>query len=236
MSGIEQKTVKMKDRPPDLQPREKLIDKGAQSLSEAELLAILLRTGTTKYGVLEMAQALLDQVGGLEGLLCQNMEKLCDINGIGQTKACTLMATIEIGRRLVRVGNRREMGICDSFSAAAVLRENFRSDEQESFHALYLDARNRLIEVKELFLGTVNSANTHPRDIFREAVRANAVSLIIGHNHPSGDLTPSRDDLAFTKRVREGATLLGLNLLDHIIIGNLEGNSYLSLKDAGYLD
>lgn len=236
MSDPAHKMGKIKDRPPELQPREKLMTQGVQSLSETELLAILLRTGTAKRDVLELAQTVLETAGGLEGLLCQDMHTLCDINGIGQTKACTLMATIEIGRRLVRIGSKKEMGICDSFGAAAALRENFRSDEQEAFHVLYLDARNRVIEVKELFIGTVNGANVHPRDIFREAVRHNAVGLIIGHNHPSGDLIPSREDLLLTKRVREGARLLGLSFLDHIILGSLQEEHYFSFKDAGYLE
>lgn len=236
MDGPRPESLKIKERPLEAQPREKLMHEGARHLSETELLAILLRTGTAKRDVLKLAQAVLDEAGGLEGLMCQDMEDLCAINGIGQTKACTLMATIEIGRRLVRMGSRRETGICDSFGAAAALRENFHSDEQESFHVLYLDARNKIIEVKELFRGTVDRANVHPRDIFREAVRHNAVGLIVGHNHPSGDLTPSRDDLLLTKRVREGAELLGLSFLDHIILGSVQGESYFSFKDAGYLE
>ncbi|MEE0511147.1 MAG: DNA repair protein RadC [Peptococcaceae bacterium] len=236
MNTSQLESLKIKDRPPELQPREKLILKGAQQLTETELLAILLRTGTAKCDVLELAQMVLEEAGGLEGLLCQDMKALCAIKGIGQTKACTLMATIEIGRRLVRLGSSKEMGICDSFGAAAALRENFHSDEQESFHVLYLDARNKIIDVKELFRGTVNGTNVHPRDIFREAVRLNAVGLIVGHNHPSGDLTPSREDLLLTKRVREGAALLGLSFLDHIILGGMYSESYFSFKDAGYLE
>ena len=132
MDGPRPESLKIKERPLEAQPREKLMHEGARHLSETELLAILLRTGTAKRDVLKLAQAVLDEAGGLEGLLCQDMEDLCAINGIGQTKACTLMATIEIGRRLVRMGSRRETGICDSFGAAAALRENFHSDEQES--------------------------------------------------------------------------------------------------------
>lgn len=228
--------LKFKDRPPEMQPREKLMEQGAQALSEAELFAILLRTGTPDRDVLALAQALLDVSGGLEGLLCQDFDTLCALKGIGRTKACTLMATIEIGRRLVRVKHSRETGICDSFSAAMVLRGNFRNNEQETFHVLYMDARNTVIAIKELFVGTVNGANVHLRDIFREAVRLNAVSFIIGHNHPSGDLTPSRDDLLVTRRVREAATLLGIGFFDHLIFGDLEEENYLSFKDAGYLD
>lgn len=227
--------LKIKDAP-ELQPREKLTRQGARRLSDTELLAILLRTGTTERDVLALAQAVLDDAGGLAGLLGQDMDTLCAVKGIGQTKACTLMATIEIARRLVRTRVGSEQSICDSFSAQAVLRENFRTGEQEAFHALYLDARHRPIAVKEIFLGTVDSVHVHPRDIFREAVRVGAVSLIIGHNHPSGDLTPSSDDFLLTKRVREGAELLGLNFLDHIILGHLTSDTYLSFKDAGYLE
>lgn len=230
-------TTKLKDRPPEMRPRERLVSGTAQSLSTSELLAILLQTGTQEHGVTELADIVLIESGGLEGLLRQTMNSLCTIKGIGPGKACLLLAAIELGRRIALLNVQRESRrVSDTEGAAWFLRANLRNDEQEAFHVLYLDGKHNLIEAKELFVGTANSANVHPRDIFREAVRLNAVALIIGHNHPSGDLSPSRDDLLLTKRVREGADLLGLSLLDHIIVGGRSSEAYLSFKEAGYLE
>ena len=230
-------TIRLKDRPPEMRPRERLMEGSPQNLSTSELLAILLGTGTSEHGVTELADIVLIESGGLEGLLRQSMASFCAIKGIGPSKACTLLAAIELGRRLALANvQRASRRVSDTESAAWLLRANLRTEEQESFHVLYLDARHQLIETKELFVGTVNGANVHPRDIFREAVRLNAVALIIGHNHPSGDLTPSGEDLLMTKRVREGAALLGLSFLDHIIIAGLNDEAYFSFKDAGFLE
>lgn len=227
--------VKMKDRPADLQPRERLMKESAQALSPTELLAILLRTGTRERDVLALAQAVLTESDGLEGLLYQNMHSLSKINGIGASKACILLAAIELGRRLATVGANAIEVIDGAQTAARVFCGRLRTNEQESFLVCYLDAKNRIIETRELFVGTVNGANVHPRDIFREAVRLNAVSLIICHNHPSGDVRPSQEDMLVTKRIAEAAEVIGVSLLDHIILGTKGSGEYLSFKDKGYL-
>lgn len=227
---------RFKDRPLELRPRERLIQGSPQDLSNSELLAILLQTGTVLHNVTDLAAIVLTHTGGLEGLLHQNMRSLCEIKGIGPSKACMLLAAIELGRRLALVQSQQESKrITTSASAAWFIRTQIRNSEQESFHALYLDAKHSLIAAKELFVGTANSANVHPRDIFREAVRLNAVALIIGHNHPSGDLTPSTSDLKLTKRLRQAAELLGISLLDHIIVADPRSEAYLSFKENGYL-
>ena len=229
--------VPMKDRPPEMQPRERLMNDSAQSLSTAELLAILLRTGTTQDDVLQLAGKVLTEAGGLEGMLQQNMASLCKIKGIGEAKACTLLAAIELGRRLMLANRaKREVCIDSSIKAAEVIRSRMRYDEQEAFHVLYLDVKNRLIDEKELFVGTVNGANVHQRDIFREAVRLNAVRLIVGHNHPSGDLSPSKEDILLTRRIEQAASIIGIEFLDHVIVGTILDNEYFSFKEHGYLD
>ena len=229
--------VKIKDRPPELQPRERLMSESAQVLSSEELLAILLRTGTRKQDVLELSREVLVRAGGLEGMLTQNMHSLCEINGIGPTKACTLLAAIEIGRRLARASRAKEKEpIREAKDAADYLRTVIRSPEQEAFAVLYLNAKNIVIDARTLFIGTVNGANVHPRDIFREAVRHNAVSLIVGHNHPSGDVRPSREDVLLTKRLQEAAEIIGVNFLDHIILGTTSDREYLSFKENGYME
>lgn len=227
---------RFKDRPLELRPRERLIQGSPQDLSNSELLAILLQTGTVLHDVTDLAAIVLTHTGGLEGLLHQSMRSLCEVKGIGPSKACMLLAAIELGRRLALVQSQQEKRrITTSASAAWFIRTQIRNSEQESFHALYLDAKHSLIAAKELFVGTANSANVHPRDIFREAVRLNAVALIIGHNHPSGDLTPSTSDLKLTKRLCQAAELLGITLLDHIIVADPRSEAYLSFKENGYL-
>lgn len=229
--------IKIKDRPPELQPRERLMRESAQALSSEELLAILLRTGTQKQDVLELAREVLLRAGGLEGMLTQNMQSLCDINGIGPTKACTLLAAIEIGHRLARASRAKDkQPVQCAGDAADFLRTVIRSHEQESFAVLYLNAKNVVIDARTLFIGTVNGANVYPRDIFREAVRRNAVSIIVGHNHPSGDVTPSREDFLLTERLQDAADIIGINFLDHIILGTNGDMKYLSFKDNGYMD
>ncbi len=228
---------KFRERPPEMRPRERLIADSAKSLNNAELLAILLQTGNGERDVLTLAEDILITSGGLEGLLRQNLHSLCEIKGIGPGKACMLLAAIELGCRFSHLqAGQAQRQVRDSESAAWYLRGNIHNSEQESFHVLYLDAKNNILEVRELFVGTVNGASVHPRDIFREAVRLNAVSLIIGHNHPSGDLTPSRDDLLLTRRVREASALMGINFLDHIIVAGAQDSRYLSFQDAGYLE
>lgn len=229
--------IKIKDRPPELQPRERLMSESAKVLSSEELLAILLRTGTQKQDVLELSREVLLRAGGLEGMLTQNMQSLGEINGIGPTKACTLLAAIEIGHRLARASRAKDKeSIRASEDAADLLRMVIRSHEQEAFAVLYLNAKNVVIDARTLFIGTVNGANVHPRDIFREAVRRNAVSIIVGHNHPSGDVTPSREDFSLTKRLQEAAKIIGVNFLDHIILATNGDMKYLSFKDNGYIE
>lgn len=229
--------IKIKNRPPELQPRERLMSESAQALSSEELLAILLRTGTQKQDVLELSREVLLRAGGLEGMLIQNMHSLCEINGIGPTKACTLLAAIEIGHRLARTSLAKDKEpIKTSKEAADLLRTVIRSHEQEAFAVLYLNAKNVVIEARTLFIGTVNGTNVHPRDIFREAVRYNAVSIIVSHNHPSGDVNPSREDFVLTERLQEAAKIIGINFLDHIILGTDGDMKYLSFKDNGYIE
>ena len=236
MGAEDVKNIPMKDRPPELQPRERLMNDSAQSLSTAELLAILLRTGTAQEDVLQLAGKVLMEAGGLEGMFHQSMSSLCAIKGIGEAKACTLLAAIELGRRMM-LANRANRDECidSTEKAAQAIRFSMRYDEQEAFHVLYLDVKNRLIQAKELFVGTVNGANVHQRDIFREAVRLNAVRLIVGHNHPSGDLSPSKEDILLTKRIEKSSEIIGIEFLDHVIVGTIQDNQYFSFREHGYL-
>ena len=233
----EEKKPTMKERPSDLQPRERLIAQSPRALSTVELFAILLHTGTSEKDVLSLSNDLLMAVGGLEGMLDQTVESLCRVKGVGPAKAATLLAAVELARRLLHLEKKRDQQeVCDAASAARALRANLRVSEQECFMVLLLDVKNRLIGSRELFVGTVNSTNVHPRDIFREAVRMNAVSVIVGHNHPSGDLNPSKADIALTRRLLDAGKIMGIPLLDHIIVGDFFEETYLSFKEENLLD
>lgn len=232
----EDKKISIKDRPQDLQPRERLMSEGAGALSSAELFAILLNTGTSEKNVLELAEDVLLYAGGLEGMLGQSIKSLCTIKGIGPAKATTLLAALEIARRILKLEQRKKHDVIDSAAAAAVaLRVNLQTAEQEAFQVLYLDVKNRLLGTRELFRGTVNGANVHPRDVFREAVKYNAVSVIVGHNHPSGDIRPSSADEALTRRLAEAGKIMGIPLLDHVIVSDWSSEDYFSFKEKGLL-
>lgn len=232
----EDKKISIKDRPQDLQPRERLMSEGAGALSNAELFAILLNTGTSEKNVLELAEDVLLYAGGLEGMLGQSIKSLCTIKGIGPAKATTLLAAVEIARRILKLERRKKHDVIDSAAAAAVaLRVNLQTAEQEAFQVLYLDVKNRLLGTCELFRGTVNGTNVHPRDVFREAVKYNAVSVIVGHNHPSGDIRPSSADEALTRRLAEAGKIMGIPLLDHVIVSDWSSEDYFSFKEKDLL-
>lgn len=230
-----QKT-KISECPVEMRPRERLLCDSAKSLSNYELLAILLQTGTAECDVLELAKEVLVQCNGLEGMLHTNKEALCAIRGIGQGKACTLLAAVEISRRLMetKVSYTRPK-ITSPDIAESVFRHAMSNSQQETFHVAYLDTKHMVIDNKEIFVGTLNASMVHMRDIFREAVQLNAHAIIVGHNHPSGDITPSSADCAVTKRIQETGALLEIPLLDHIIIGKIHTNNFLSMKEEGYM-
>lgn len=228
--------AKISECPPEMRPRERLLYDSARSLSNYELLAILLQTGTTDRDVLELAQEVLVQCNGLEGLLHATKEKLCSIRGIGQGKACTLLASVEISRRLMETNvSYKRPQITHPSIAASVFRHAMSKGQQETFHVVYLDTKHYVIDNREVFVGTLNNSLVHMRDIFREAVQLNAHAIIVGHNHPSGDVTPSQADCSITRRIQETGQILDIPLLDHIIIGKIHTNHYLSMKEEGYM-
>lgn len=228
--------IKLSERPPELRPRERLLHDSASSLNNAELLAILLQAGTKEMDVLELSNKILSVFDGWAGLLNANKEQLCQIHGIGESKACIILAAVELGRRLSYAKNAyKQPVIKSSMDAAEVFRNSMRNNDQETFHVLYLNVKHVVIEEKELFIGTANQTLVHTRDIFRDAVRNNAHALIVGHNHPSGDVSPSQQDIEMTKHIAKAGQLMGIELLDHIIIGKLYQNDFTSLKESGYI-
>ncbi len=211
-------------------PRERLLMLGPTSLSNAELISILLRAGIEGMNVLQLAQKLLLEMGGLTGLHQAPLEALCDRRGIGPAKAAQIKAAIELGRRLSIASPEERPVIQSPEDAAAMLLYEMGALEQEHLRVLLLDTRNRVLRTVEVYRGSLNSSMIRIGEIFREAIRANAAAIIVAHNHPSGDPTPSPEDVRVTKAFVESGELLDIEVLDHLIIGK---NRYVSLKSKG---
>ncbi len=208
---------KIKDLPKIERPREKLISKGSENLKDEELLAILLGTGTSDKNVIEVARQVLNKYSK-KRLLKLTYSDLSKIKGIGSAKACVILAATELTKRALKVGEETLPLIRstkDVIAQAVYLRDRTR----EHLMAIYLNARNEMVWKKQsVFIGTLNANLVHPREIFAEALNKNAASVILVHNHPSGDPEPSQDDLEITKRIKEAGKIMGIDVLDHIII------------------
>lgn len=229
--------VRAKDLPAALQPREKFDRLGPENLSESDLLALLLRTGTTGLNVVELAELLLMQYGSLSALSRASTAELQEIHGIGKEKAKILKAALEVGRRLVQENVGERPRIASPEEAAAVLRERARSLDREVFWVLLLDTKTRLMAPPfEVSKGTLSSSLVHPREIFKPAIQHSAANVILAHNHPSGDPSPSAQDIKITKKLIEAGKTMEINVLDHLIIGRKTrdgANDFLSLRESG---
>jgi len=220
-----QKSPKIKDLPKIERPREKLIAKGPQNLKDEELLAILLRTGIEGKNVLEIARQILRKYSK-KRILKMKYEDLIKIKGINSAKACTILASIELIKRALEVGEEtlpKIESIKDVIAQMSYLRDKTR----EHLAALYLNARNELVFKKHIFVGTLDANIAHPREIFEHALANHAASVILVHNHPSGDPQPSKADLEITKRIIEAGKIMGIDVLDHVIIAK---NKIFSFK------
>lgn len=221
------KTVKLTDLPAEMRPREEFVDKGAENVSLEILIAILLRSGTPGTNVLDLARTIIYALGGLEGLLHADQEQLLrlKIKGLGPVKCLELAAALEIGRRaaeqLKRMDFREESPALGTPEAVyELLQPLARGLAQEVFWIILVNTKNRpVVKPIELTRGVLDSTPVHPRDIFRMAHKYNAAGVILAHNHPSGDPTPSPEDVALTRRINEASKIMGTRLIDHIIIG-----------------
>jgi len=223
---MKQDQYRIKDLPKIERPREKLISKGTQNLKDEELLAILLRTGREGKNVLELARQVLTKYPK-KRLLKMQYEDLIKIKGINSAKACTILAAIELVKRALEKGEETLPTIHstkDVIAQAVYMRDKTR----EHLMTIYLNARNEMIFKKPMFIGTLNANLVHPREIFQEALKQNAASVILVHNHPSGDPKPSQDDLEITKRILEAGKIMGIDVLDHVIITK---NKIFSFKE-----
>lgn len=222
----------LKDFPKDERPRERFIKLGPQNLSNQELIAIILRTGTKAESVIQLAQRLIKEFEGLRMLKDATLEELTKIKGIGKAKAIQLLAAVELGRRINSLTNEERYAIRSPENGANYVMDEMRFLNQEHFVCLYLNTKNQVIHKQTIFIGSLNASIVHPREVFREAFRRSAASIICLHNHPSGDPTPSREDIEVTRRLKECGRMIGIEILDHIIIGD---KKYVSLKEKGYL-
>lgn len=228
-------SVTMKHLPPQMQPYEKCITYGPEFLTDAELIACILRSGTKEYTSVALAEQILSRRKGKEGLrgLCTlTFEELLDIPGVGRVKALQMRCISELARRMSRSDAEKCLSFSDSESVARYYMEDLRHQEQEHLLLLLLNNKNHLLGEKKLFTGTVNASLISPREIYLEALRYHAVSIILLHNHPSGDPTPSSADVRMTEKVRDAGRLLDIALLDHIVIGD---RNYVSFREKGYL-
>jgi DNA repair protein RadC len=214
---------------PSQRPRERLLDFGPKALSDSELIAVLLRTGRRGRGAVDTAQDLLAEVGGLASLARMQVAELTRRPGFGPAKAATLVAALELGHRLTGAELRQGARLDQPEAVARYLVQRLQGNRREVFGFLGLDGRHRLIGCHELTLGTRTQTPVDPAELFRAAVLADASGLVVFHNHPSGDLEPSRDDLALTKRIARAGEVVGIKILDHIIVA---GARWLSLRQA----
>jgi len=211
-------------------PRERLASLGPQALTNAELLAILLRVGVQGENAVEVGQRLLTKFGGLRGLHRAPFKELMGQHGMGEAKASQIQAAIELGRRLTLEAPEERPSINSPADAAALVQYEMSALEQEHLRVILLDRRNRVLEVLEVYKGSVNSSQVRVGELFKDAIRANASAVIVAHNHPSGDPTPSPDDVAVTRAMVQAGKLLDIDVLDHLVIGS---GKWVSLKERG---
>jgi DNA repair protein RadC len=221
-------TPMIKDMPATERPRERLRDYGVGALSTAELLAIILRTGTKGQNVLNLAALLLSRFGGLSGLAKANFPELQKQKGLGFAKSCDLKAALELGRRLAAEHPEERPIVTSPQDVMNLMGTEMTLLDQEQLRVVILDTRNRVLAISTVYAGNVNTSVVRVGEIFREAIRHNAVALVVVHNHPSGDPTPSSEDVAVTRLIVEAGKLLNVDLLDHVIIG---GGRCVSLKE-----
>jgi len=222
--------LRINELPASERPRERLKESGPASLSNSELLAIILRTGTAAENVLGLASRLLSRFGGLVGLARASLGELCAERGVGQAKAAQLKAALELGRRLSSTHPEERAVVRTPQDVANLLMAEMSFLDQEQLRVVLLTSKNRVISIPDVYKGNVNTSLIRPSELFREAVRENCPAIIVVHNHPSGDPDPSPEDIAVTEQIVAAGRVLDIEVLDHMIIG---GQRYVSLKERG---
>ncbi len=224
--------LRISELPAGERPRERLKDSGPASLSNSELLAIILRTGTASENVLGLATRVLTRFGGLAGLARASCGELCTERGVGQAKAAQLKAALELGRRLTSTQPEERAVVRSPQDVANLLMAEMGFLDQEQLRVVLLNSKNQVISISEVYKGSVNTSLIRPSELFREAVRENCPAIIVVHNHPSGDPDPSPEDIAVTEQIVAAGRMLDIEVLDHMIIGE---QRYVSLKEQGVI-
>lgn len=222
----------MRDMPEEERPRERIARLGAEALRDAELLAVLFRTGTRERNAVQLAELVISHFGTLRSLAQATVEELQQVKGLGKAKAAEIKAALELGKRLAVYTEKTRPRISEPQDVADLLMVKYKEMETETIKCLLLNTKNEVLKIEDISRGTADAALALPRDVFRTAVRMGATSIVLAHNHPSGDPEPSRDDIALTRRLSESAELLGIPLRDHIVFGD---GRFVSLKERNLL-
>ncbi len=225
--------VRIREIDASRRPRERLARHGAPSLTDHELLALILRSGSSQGSALELAQALLARFTSLRGLADATIDELTTVHGVGLAKAAEVKAALELARRLQIEAAGERPAIENPADAARVLAGHLNDASDERLVVVLLDARHRVLRVRQVAQGAVNAVNARMADLFQEAVRIGCTALLLAHNHPSGDPTPSPQDVALTRRASEAGNLLGIKVLDHIVVARGAGG-FVSLRESGH--
>lgn len=221
--------MKIKEMLETEKPRERLINYGVENLSNEELLAIILKCGTKNINSKELSMTILKEINGIENLKEINVHLLSKIKGMGMAKSCQVLASVELGKRAYYVKNKNKIKINSTTDLYNLYRSEFDSLKQEKFCALYLDTKKNVLKFITLFKGTLDKSTIHPREIYKEALLLSAASIIVMHNHPSGDITPSIEDINITNALIQTGEVMGIKLVDHIIFGS---NTYYSFYET----
>ena len=222
----------IKELPTEERPRERLHAYGAQALTTAELIAILIRTGNAQRSAVSLGEYLLAEFGSIKGVAAASLEQLAEVKGLGAAKAAQIKAAIEFGNRLTLFTEEGRPSIGGPRDVSNLLMPDLRFQKKEHLMSLLLDTKNRVLAIKTVSIGDLSSSIVHPREVYKDAVIASAASIIIAHNHPSGDPTPSAEDVAVTKRLIQSGEIMGIDLLDHIVLGD---GTFVSLKERGMI-
>ena len=228
---MERRRYTLKQLPAELRPRERLLEAGPGALSNAELLGILFGIGTRQKTAVELASEVIATNGDLFGLHNVTVHDLVTLHGIGEAKACITLAAVEFGKRLGRVRNPGRPVISSPADVDGLLRGRIANLDRENFVVVLLNTKNEVLEAPIISVGTLSAALVHPREVFKPAIRASAASVVLAHNHPSGKTEPSREDREVTGRINEASGILGIEVLDHVILGD----GYFSMKEHNLL-
>lgn len=230
MADESRASYRIKDLAQEERPRERLAEAGAEALSKAELLAILLRVGMKGVSAVQLANQILNELGGLNGIQKASFAQVCAVRGLGPAKAAQLKAAIELGRRLQLESPELSGAISSPGDAAELVRYEMQGLVQEQLWVILLDTRNRKIAVDKVYVGSLNSSMVRVGELFRAAIQRSAASVVLAHNHPSGDPTPSPEDVALTRAAVQAGKLMDIEVLDHLVIGS---GRFVSMKEKG---